>query len=78
VDLHEVTVCHSSSWTAGFRFPDRDTFFATASRPALRPTKLLVRWVPEALCPKVKRPAREAGHSPPSSAEIKNTSRRGA
>jgi len=41
--------------------------FATASRPALRPTQLPIQWVP-----KVKLPAREANNSPPSRAEVKN------
>jgi hypothetical protein len=30
-------------------------------------------WVPGALSPGVKRPGREADHSPPASAEVKNT-----
>jgi hypothetical protein len=47
-------------------------FFSTASRPALRPTKPSIQWVPEALHRQVKRPGREAYHSPPSSAEFKN------
>jgi hypothetical protein len=42
--------------------------FATASKPALEPTQ----WVAEALSPGVKRPGREADHSPPTSAEVKN------
>jgi hypothetical protein len=47
--------------------------FATASRPALGPNKPLIQWVPRALSPEVNRPGREADHSPPSSAEVKNT-----
>jgi hypothetical protein len=46
--------------------------FTTASRPALGPTKPLIQWVTRALSPGVKRPWREADHSPPSSAEVKN------
>jgi hypothetical protein len=45
--------------------------FATASRQALRLAEP-IQWVQDALSPKVKRPEREDGHSPPSSAEVKN------
>jgi hypothetical protein len=46
--------------------------FSTASKPALEPTHLPNQWVEEAISPGVKRPGREADHSPPSSAEVKN------
>jgi hypothetical protein len=36
------------------------------------PTQPPIQWVPGALCLQVKRPGREADHSPPSSAEVKN------
>jgi len=36
------------------------------------PTQLPIGWVPEALTPGVNWPRREADHSPPSSAEVKN------
>jgi hypothetical protein len=39
---------------------------------ALGPTQLPIQWVPGALSLEVKRPVREADHSPPSSAEVKN------
>jgi len=45
--------------------------FATASRPALRPTHPPIQWV-RLLFPGVKRPEREADHSPPSSTKVKN------
>jgi hypothetical protein len=45
--------------------------FITASRTALGPTQPDIQWVPGALSLGVKRPGREADHSPPSSAEIK-------
>jgi hypothetical protein len=48
------------------------SIFATASRPVLGPTQPPIQWVPGALSLGVKRPGREACHSPPSSAEIKN------
>jgi hypothetical protein len=43
----------------------------TASRTALGPTQPPIQWVPGALSLGVKRPGREADHSPPSSAEVK-------
>jgi hypothetical protein len=36
------------------------------------PTQPQMQWVPGALSPGVKRPGREADHSPPSSTEVKN------
>jgi hypothetical protein len=47
--------------------------FTTPSRLALRPTQSPIQWVPSALSPGVKRPGREADHSPPTSAEVKKT-----
>jgi len=47
--------------------------FATASRPALGPNQLPIKWVSEALSLRVKRPGRKADHSPTSRAEVKNT-----
>jgi len=47
---------------------------ATAvSRPALEPTQPPMQWVPAALSLGLKWPGREADHSPPSSAQVKNT-----
>jgi hypothetical protein len=46
--------------------------FTTASRMFLGPTQPPIQWVPGALSLVVKRPGREADHSPPSSAEVKN------
>jgi hypothetical protein len=46
--------------------------FSTASKPALEPTQPYDQWVPETISPGVKRPGREADHSPPSSAKVKN------
>jgi hypothetical protein len=45
--------------------------FTTASRTALGPTQPPIQWVPGALSLGVKRSGREADHSPPSSAEVK-------
>jgi hypothetical protein len=51
-------------------------FLATAvSRPALAPPpQPLIQWAPGALSLGVKRQGREADHSPPFSAEVKNAS----
>jgi hypothetical protein len=46
--------------------------FTTASRTALGPTQPPIKWVPGALSLGVNRSGREADHSPPSSAEVKN------
>jgi hypothetical protein len=40
-------------------------------QPALGSTKPPIQWVAEALSLGVKRPGREANHSPPASAEVK-------
>jgi hypothetical protein len=45
----------------------------TASKTALGPTQPPIQWVPAALSLGLKRPGREADHSPPSSSEVKNT-----
>jgi hypothetical protein len=37
------------------------------------PTKLSTQWVPGNLSPRVKRPGREADHSAPSGAKVKNS-----
>jgi hypothetical protein len=46
--------------------------FTTMSRMAPGPTQPPIQWVPGALSLGVKRPGREADHSPPSSAKVKN------
>jgi hypothetical protein len=45
--------------------------FTTASGTVLGPTQRPILWVPGALSLGVKRPEREADHSPPSTAEVK-------
>jgi hypothetical protein len=50
----------------------RDNFIFCASRTGLGPTQPPIQWAPGALSLGVKRPGREADHSPPSSAEAKN------
>jgi hypothetical protein len=46
--------------------------FLTVSWPALGPAQPPIQWVPGTLSRGVKRPEREADHSPPSSAEFVN------
>jgi hypothetical protein len=45
--------------------------FFKSSRRVLGSTQPPIQWVPWALFPGVKRPGREADHSPPASAEVK-------
>jgi hypothetical protein len=45
--------------------------FTTASRTALGPTQPPIQWIPWTLSLGVKRLGREADHSPPSNAEVK-------
>jgi hypothetical protein len=63
-------------WTVGVLGFDsrpglRVFLFNTASRTALGSTLPPIQWVLAALSVGVKRPEREADHSPPSSAEVK-------
>jgi hypothetical protein len=46
-----------------------DFLFFTASRPTVGPTQSIQR-VLRALSPRVKQPAHEADHSPPTNAEV--------
>jgi hypothetical protein len=49
----------------------KNFLFSTSFRPALGFTHPPIQWVPGVLSPGVKRPGREADHSPPTSAEVK-------
>jgi hypothetical protein len=49
----------------------KDFVFSTSSRPALGSTQPPIQGVSGDLSPKVKRPGREADHSPPASADVK-------
>jgi hypothetical protein len=67
----------TTDWTIGvlgfdFRWGLGIFLFITASRTALGPTQPPIQWVPGTLSLGIKRPGREADHSPPSSAEVKN------
>jgi hypothetical protein len=75
-DLLNVSYKTIKGWTIGVvGFDSRRGLgiflFITASRTALGPTQPPIQWVPEALCLEVKRSMREADHSPPPSAEVK-------
>jgi len=63
-----------NDWGFGFQQGQgRNSFLmSTASRPALGITLPLIQWVPGALSPGIKLPMREANHSFPSNAEVKN------
>jgi hypothetical protein len=45
--------------------------YSTSCRPTLGSTQPPIQWVLAALSPGIKRPGREADHSPPASAEVK-------
>jgi hypothetical protein len=55
------------------KYKDNFTFTFTESRLALGPTQPPIQRVSSALSPGLKLPWLEADHSPPSSAEVKNT-----
>jgi hypothetical protein len=63
-------------WTTGVKFRAGTMMgffpFATASGPAPGPTQPHTQRASQALTSSLKRPERDADHSPPSSAEIKN------
>jgi hypothetical protein len=65
----------ATSWMIGGSSPGRGWVIflsTTASRPALGPTPPPIQWVLAAPSLDVKRPGREADHSPPSSVEVNN------
>jgi hypothetical protein len=66
----------ATGWTIGvLRFDSRRGLgiflFTNVSRNVLGPTRPPIQRIPEVLSLGVKRPGREADHSPPSSAEVK-------
>jgi hypothetical protein len=75
VSLDSV-VCIAASYGlddrgARVRVPIGSRIFSTSSRPVLGPIQPPIQWVPGSLYSGVKRPRREADHSPPVSAEVK-------
>jgi hypothetical protein len=65
------TICSSRSRRPVQKLLDTSSYLWSKYRTALGPTQPPIQWVPGALFPGCKRPGREAGHSPPSSAEVK-------
>jgi hypothetical protein len=68
-------IYRATGWTIGVLGFDSGRglgIFTTTSISALAPTQPPVQWVPGALSLGVMRSGREADHSPPSSAEVKN------
>jgi hypothetical protein len=59
----------------GVRFSVLSRFFklSISSGPALGPIQPPIQWVPETLCPGLKRQGHEADHSSPTSVEVKKT-----
>jgi hypothetical protein len=57
----------------GVQVPIGEKIFSTSSGPVLGPTEPPIKWIQGDLSPGVKQPGREADHSPPTSAEVKNT-----
>jgi hypothetical protein len=64
---------YATSSMSGFRFrPGVGNFFSTTFRLTLGPTQPPIQWAPRDLSQGVKRLGRAAGHSPPSSDEVKS------
>jgi hypothetical protein len=75
--IAQSVLCWATGWTIGVLGFDSWRrlgifLFTTASRTALGPTQPPIQWVPGVPSLEVKRPGREADHSPTSSAEVKN------
>jgi hypothetical protein len=70
-----VDIALGYGWTIGVLGFDSlrglGIFLFTASRRALGPTQPPILWVPGALSLGVERPGRDADHSSPTSAEVK-------
>jgi hypothetical protein len=57
----------------GIRLVGVQEYSSVSSRPALGPNQPPIQWITGDLSPRVKRPGREADHSPTTSTEIKET-----
>jgi hypothetical protein len=75
----DSTICIATDYglgnrVVGVRVPVRERIFSSPRHPDRfwGPPRFLPNWVPGALSPRVKRPGREAHHSPSASAEVKN------
>jgi hypothetical protein len=63
----------ATGWKARVQIPVGEIFlFSIASRLVMRPTHPAIQWVSGVIPSEVVRQVREAGHSPPSSAQVKN------
>jgi hypothetical protein len=67
----ELVWRRATGWTARFRFPVGARLFSSPQSPNQAQSAPL-QWAPGSPFLAVKRPRREADHSPPSSAEVKN------
>jgi hypothetical protein len=73
LSLQRLATPWTSSGPGFFSRQVQESFlFSAASRPALEATQRIIQWIPVALSLGAKRSEREAEHSAPSSAEIKN------
>jgi hypothetical protein len=68
-----VSVYFVITQSGNFCIHPRIYFITPQIKTALGPTQPPIQWVRGALSLGIKRPGREADHSPPSSAEVKNT-----
>jgi hypothetical protein len=78
INYHTILGSRDSDWLRAGRPRGRNSspgrvkyFLFTLSRPALGSTQPPIQWVPGDLFPVIKRPGREADHSPPAGAEVK-------
>jgi hypothetical protein len=74
VCIYSLTTQLDTLWMAGVQILARARFilFSKASKPALRPTQSPIQWILGPLSLGIKQHGREADHSLPSSAEVKN------
>jgi hypothetical protein len=65
----------TTGWTVEVPLPEGARFFSSPRRPDRfwGPHQPLIHWISGVLTPRVKRLEREADHSPPTSAKVKNT-----
>jgi hypothetical protein len=74
IEIRDSVVGIATGYEQGSEFESgrvKNFLFSTSSRPALGSTQPPIQWVPGTLSPGLKRPGREADHSPRASAEIK-------
>jgi hypothetical protein len=66
-------ISNNLSYTSSSPGRGKNCLFFMSSRQVLGPTQPPIQWVPGALSSEVKRPEREADHSPSTSVEVKKT-----